>query len=1057
MSDNNFNSKTGLKTRSHTGPGYYNLKIKNKDVKWAPENDQCLMHHRTIQNTDLIVWDKTIGFYKFYYVYPGAIINESIPIESNPNVHEVITGDRPQRVYMDLDGCTNLSHMNEIIDHAIRWFDKHYQLYHMNFELLDSSGFDTETKADKYSGHVVCTTHIFNNSADAKLVMMEMLKALPTHLQYCFDEGMYKSIQNFRMPGSVKNGRVMKIPFGYTRDELLITVGFNHDNVETIDVIQPTKPEYKFDIINSIDHEETMHIVGAAAAYLHGWRYRDTVNNFIRFWREKSVAESHCQCCNADHTSDNSRVLIIRKRGIFLGCFKNGLKNAIFIVPSYDVPNFALTADKITPKKLDTTKPKRTNRKKSAADIINEHLPTIVPVIDLAGHFKFNNHDTYDEPTMREYPMGKRTLYIRANMKIGKTVNLIKTMGNHTKIVIISARRTFTHEIMNKLNSLGFGFVSYQDITGDIDLNKYPRVIVQVQSLHRLLHKISPDLLVLDESESVFGEFISNTMSVKTAEFCVKKMEGLLIRATHVIALDANLDHTTIDLIRKARGSDGEYLVQNTHKNMSNDRIYITFKKACLIDAIIAAIKAGANIVIPTNSLAFAKLARELIAKIIPESQILTLSSETGDAEKADIFADVNKHWLRYRVIIFTPTCGAGISFTQKHFNKVFGYFTTSSTCVESWCQALYRARDISTGEYYICIKADGAPNIPNISAMKAAIRLKNQVYSSLAPAMRYDLIDDNEGNYVRKWAEDFHFELYVHVKLVENQTHSRAINRFIELCMLKGATIIPYDTIAKLDTNDMIRDTNLIIKTADYARTLKVPELSRERLIELNDNKVKQTADDKLALCVLNLKSTYNWRGPLTMDFMNLYADKKVIEVTNNLRDALRYDCMNKSIDYIRLKEVKDNPERSVRSERYLRLKIASDIITRMGFDHFCDQSEKPKCFINCRLEIIWRHLEFSAGLIAIAFPTKAKIKNWNYTNGLKYINGIIDTVFGCTLVYKGHSRNEIIYIKHKIYGPIIAQEIIINRPHIIRGWEPPNVPPIIDDIIIPESGLMM
>ncbi len=1068
MSDNisrtRNNNKNQLLTRTGCSQGYKYLNADPTKGKCDSRNVQSVYGNFTLVRGQFIIRDETPGYEELYYIFNSVEqFDQVFPYNGINRCSEVIPFDRRHHPKFDLDDCKSLEDSQDIIEAielTLGYFGR------VSTAVCSSSGIDNITGAQVYSYHIIVTNRAYENAAVAKYYADKIKLLLTDAQKKCFDDGLNNgATHNLRTPLSVKNGRVKQVPAGFTRAQVMVCggLGINSSAFDDVD----TNTIYANTIIAQavITHEELITnadselIVNAAATHLHGWRYRDTVGNLIRFWRQKNVADPNCPCCNDKHTNDNSRVLIVRKRGIYLACFKNKLKNAIFIVPSYDIPNFTDNVGNNITKKAGTIviKPKRVNRKKTATDIINEHLPIVVPVIDIATQFKFTNHETYDEPIMREYPDAPKTIYIRAPMKIGKTVNLIKLLPRSARIVIISARRTYTHEIMNTLSKLGLGFVSYQDITGDIDLIKYPRIIIQVQSLHRLLHNVAPDLLVLDESEAVFGEFTSDTMSVKSAEFCVKKMEGLLTRAIKVIALDANLGHTTIDLIRKARGSDSEFLVQNTHKNMINDRVHIMFKKACLIDAIIAAIKAGINIIIPTNSLAFAKLVRELIAKIIPSEQILSLTSETSDAEKADIFADVNGHWVRYRVVIYTPTCGAGISFTCKHFNKVFGYFTTSSTCVESWCQALYRARDISTNEYYICIKADGAPNIPNIEAMKATIRLKNQVYSTLAPAMRYDLIDNGEGKYIRTWTEDFHFELYAHVKLVENQSHSRAISHFIELCMIKGATIIPYETAAKLDTNDMIRDTNLIIKAADYERIIAAPELTHDRLIELNDAKIKQTIDDKLALNRLNLRNIYNWRGPITSDFMKTYADKKVIEVTNNLRASLKYDCMHKSIDEIRLQEIKDNPDRSVRSNRYIRLKIASDIITRMGFSHFCDRSDKPKCEINTYLEIIWNHLEFSSKLIADAFPTKAKIKNWNYTNGLKYINGILDTVFGCKIVNKGHSDNKIVHIKHKIYGTIIAQEAVDDRPYIIRGWTPAKASIITDNIIDQECGLNM
>ena len=67
---------------------------------------------------------------------------------------------------------------------------------------------------------------------------------------------------------------------------------------------------------------------------------------------------------------------------------------------------------------------------------------------------------------------------------------------------------------------------------------------------------------------------------------------------------------------------------------------------------------------------------------------------------------DVNQTWLNYTVVMYSPTITAGISFEQKHFDKVFCYFTNMSCDVLSCIQMIGRVRDVGDREINICLES---------------------------------------------------------------------------------------------------------------------------------------------------------------------------------------------------------------------------------------------------------------------------------------------------------------------------------------------------------------
>ena len=72
-------------------------------------------------------------------------------------------------------------------------------------------------------------------------------------------------------------------------------------------------------------------------------------------------------------------------------------------------------------------------------------------------------------------------------------------------IICLSFRITFTSEFAKKYN-----LVSYKTIQGQLSLSKTPRLIIQVDSLFRLQSNAMPDLLIVDEVESILEKIESS-------------------------------------------------------------------------------------------------------------------------------------------------------------------------------------------------------------------------------------------------------------------------------------------------------------------------------------------------------------------------------------------------------------------------------------------------------------------------------------------------------------------------------------------------------------------
>src|SRR5690606_17781708 len=114
-------------------------------------------------------------------------------------------------------------------------------------------------------------------------------------------------------------------------------------------------------------------------------------------------------------------------------------------------------------------------------------------------------------------------------------------------------------------------FTLYSDIQGGL---VHDKLIIQVESLHRLAIYdgiATPDLLVLDECESIFEQFSSGLAKNFNGSFNV--FEWLVRYSRHIICMDANLGDRTYRILERMRPGFRDQVIYhyNTHKNARGD------------------------------------------------------------------------------------------------------------------------------------------------------------------------------------------------------------------------------------------------------------------------------------------------------------------------------------------------------------------------------------------------------------------------------------------------------------------------------------------------------
>lgn len=291
---------------------------------------------------------------------------------------------------------------------------------------------------------------------------------------------------------------------------------------------------------------------------------------------------------------------------------------------------------------------------------------------------------------MKELATGKiKTLCVKSSMGTGKTylvINYIKTY-DPKRILVVSTRQAFTHDVTSRLKSLNF--VSY--LEDKYTINEQDRVVVQLESLERILTDgdCEPfDLIVIDEIKSVMEHFDSSTIT-QNSENIYNLLKSLCYsEKTKLICLDADFDKSCEKYVKQF----GSYkIIENEYKGIQRE-IVLTKNFDYFIGNVFEKVKAGKKVCI--CGLSSERLAE--IAKKLDEIGISYIihTRNTNDKNKKAL-KNVNEEWIKYQVVLFSPTITIGVDFNIEYFDYIFAMINQKSTTPRNLLQMLGRVRII--------------------------------------------------------------------------------------------------------------------------------------------------------------------------------------------------------------------------------------------------------------------------------------------------------------------------------------------------------------------------
>lgn len=678
----------------------------------------------------------------------------------------------------------------------------------------------------KYGAHLIIGGYYVNGCAQAQEFTRRFLEYIPSVYKSFIDTGVNKRVQNFRIVDCHKgDGRVKKITRVITSaDRTDRTDSVGKENAGTVRTDTTVREDTLITYVAGCKELPDL-VAGAPVRKFNTRMCTGDIEKTLRICSENGILRdnrfncvrggmfiftrlrpSHCELCERSHDSDNTVIVNVapgpgdciyvykgcRKYkqerggvGLRIGEFTSDVAGGIGAAGAGAGTGGASTGN--DDPEVATAVLNYCEREISSAVIDPAGL---YPVRTLFDDLPPGYKNIYDEPALRDFELS-RTLIVHAAMKMGKTKALRKYVNTYFAsklrrdvIRYVSFRQTFSGNIKEKFGD----FTLYSDVVGPLNQD---RLIVQVESLHRMEIGIEPpDLLILDECESIFEQFDSGLLRSFNESFA--KFQYLLKYSKHVICMDAGVSDRTYRILDSIRGGEGMTYHACIHKNSLADRYLITGCKGKWFGMLYSALAADEKVAIQISSLTEARAIEAGVRKKYPGKVVKLYSSETLQSEKREHFADVNTYWQQCDVLMYTPTVSAGVSFEVRHFNRCFGYFTDQSCPVETCMQMIGRIRDVSSHEYVVYLAATGAGLPVDIEEIRAGVyqRRENLMKTFDETGLR---VEYGAGGEVRYHASDY-FTIWLENARVKNLSKNSFIKRFVHVVSRAGARMIHLD-----------------------------------------------------------------------------------------------------------------------------------------------------------------------------------------------------------------------------------------------------------------------
>nr|CAG8474103.1 12931_t:CDS:2 [Entrophospora candida] len=457
-------------------------------------------------------------------------------------------------------------------------------------------------------------------------------------------------------------------------------------------------------------------------------------------------------------------------------------------------------------------------------------------------------------------------------------------------------------------------------------------------------------------------------------------MRDLLNVATHVVAMDAFANDSTLAFLKSYRGENVR-VIDNKYQPRKGEIVKFLYDPDKGSEGIrrgFRMLQEGKHVAFVMTSCKKARALADQMSKLQKPDGSFILSrvyfGQMDGKQRQDDFANIDATWSALDCVIYTSTVEAGISFEiSGYFDTVIGITNIATPVhVEAFAQMLFR----------ISLRPGDLPTI--IKGQRAWDKITDCYALNLSPAV----------------------ETYIEVEYQRRLSAKYFPEILCSLIASTGATLelILVEDTEKVNRNKIshtIKNTEKKIKGADAESIANAPDISPNEAEILKQNPIRSFADN------MTLQCHYLWRI-YASDFVERYNNPEPLQHFRRLAYFRRqgYNAIN-SIENLKIKEEmqwEDSHESidpsSVDLHKFYSVKqweAVHNLVQSIGFSDIDDTNilsgdDVAKTFEQSREKIIKIRED---ALLLFGFKTRAKgTPDLNAT--IKFINAILDNGAG-------------------------------------------------------------
>ena len=247
------------------------------------------------------------------------------------------------------------------------------------------------------------------------------------------------------------------------------------------------------------------------------------------------------------------------------------------------------------------------------------------------------------------------TVCVKSPMGTGKSkaefgyIGVMLRQYSELRVLFVTARVSLTASFLEALQPLGFVAYNQKGATRKGFLAQQNRIIIQLDSLPKLLAANDPqqlslrfDIVLLDEAESTLNHFSAETMKKRKEVW--DRFKLICTTCTQLICFDADLGRRVVEITQQLRQGRQECLVSASANVPASSQVAVPAVAAATRRSASVGSAAPDRAAEPQPALTFALDARTRFAAYIREG--VTVSSASGEAPE--------KHPSPLRIIINT-------------------------------------------------------------------------------------------------------------------------------------------------------------------------------------------------------------------------------------------------------------------------------------------------------------------------------------------------------------------------------------------------------------------